>query len=342
MIRTARSLAALAALSITAIAVAGCSGPTEPAPSGSGEPEAPLTLSVGTAAPLTNFSDIYIAEARGYFDQAGVDVDIQSGVGANGLNSVVSGQLDLLMFGTGQALIPAGKGQDTVVVYNQIGAGEGAALAVKADSPYQTPEDLAGKRVAVLGVGGSSYGWGQYFSAFSENETGQAYDLQQSNAVGDQVNGILSGHFDGMVSTGALLTAQIADGSVRLVVDPGSPDAAKYVPAQYVETCTFGIRDNLESKREAVTRFLAAMQELKKSTAFDGQSVESLAAGAAYDQPFFAPSLGEISEGLWSSTLDQLSFWGLPDVDLAADTFSYGSRVDMSYLNDAADIEIEP
>jgi NitT/TauT family transport system substrate-binding protein len=354
MIRKSRTAAGVALAALAGLTLAACA-PAEPAAE-PGEVVVP-SLTVGTAAPLTNFSDIYVAEANGYFEQAGVDVTIESGVGANGLNSVVSGQLDLLMFGTGQALIPASRGIETTIVYNQIGAGEGAAVAVAIDSPYKTPEDLAGKRVAVLAVGGSSYGWGQYFSSYTEEQGGAPYDIIQSASVSDQVNGILSGHFDAMVSTAALLTSQVADGQVRLLVDPGEPDAAQYIPDQYVETCTFGIADNLDEKREAVVRFVAAMQAadkwmrdaspediaaaLKSSPAFDGQSLETVAAGAEYDKPFFAPSLGVISDDLWASTLDQLEYWGLPDVDLKDDLFSYENRVDMSYLDAAATIEID-
>ncbi len=357
MIHSKKIYAAGATVAIVGLARTGCadSGPTQ---SGSPTPKEVLTLSVGTAAALTNFSDIYVAESRGYFKQAGLKVNIQTGVGANGLNEVVSGQLDLLMFGVGQALLPVSSGQDTVIVYNQIGAGEGAAIVVKADSPYHTPEDLAGKRVSVLGVGGSSYGWGQYFSKYSQKHGAGPYDLQQTDNTGDQVNGVLSGNYDAMVGLGGAFQKQVADGTVRFVVDPSSPASAKYFPTQYVETATFGIRANLKSKKEAVTRFVAAMAaadswlksakpvaiatELKKNSAFDGQDLAALTSSATYDQPFMAPSLGFVSEGLWKSTLKQLAYWGLPNVDLSSDDFSYAKRVDMSYLDAAKNIKITP
>ncbi len=117
MIHSKKIYAAAALIAIVGLALSGCatSGPTK---SESPTPKKVLTLSVGTAAALTNFSDIYVAESRGYFKQAGLKVNIQTGVGANGLNEVVSGQLDLLMFGVGQALLPVSSGQDTVIVYN--------------------------------------------------------------------------------------------------------------------------------------------------------------------------------------------------------------------------------
>ncbi len=315
-------------------------------------------LRVGTAAALTNFADIYVAQAKGYFKQAGVDVQISTGVGANGLNMVVSGALDLLMFGTGQALIPASRGIDTNIVYNQIGAGEDAVLAVKSDSSYQTPTDLSGKRVAVLGVGGSSYGWGEYFSSYSASHGGSAYNIIQSSSVSIQVDGLISGYYDAVVSTASLLTKQMASGQVRLVVDPTTPAGEKYIPAQYVETCTFGLAQNLSAKHDAVVRFLEGMQAadtwlhqasagdiaaaLKLNKDFDGQTLATVTAGAEFDKHFYAPSLGMITPQTWQATLDQLKYWGLPGVDLTDPKFGFDQRVNMSYLQEAEAHKLTP
>jgi ABC-type nitrate/sulfonate/bicarbonate transport system substrate-binding protein len=357
MIRNSGRIATLALVGIVAITLAGCSSTSSPATSSSSPKAGPLpTLSVGTAAPLTNFADVYVAEQKGYFKDAGVNVTIQSGVGAAGLNSIVSGQLDLLMFGTGQALIPAARGIQTKIVYNQIGAGEGATIAVAYDSPYKTVSDLSGKSVAVLGVGGSSYGWGEYFSHYSASHGGAAYNVVQSPSTTDQVNGVLSGHFDALVSTASLLSSQVASKQVRLLVNPATASAKKYIGSQYAEDVTFGVEKNLKGKGVAISRFVAGMQAadkwmlsstpaqiakvLKTSSAFDGQTLATVTVGAAYDKHFFAPSLGKISSKLWTSTLKQMAFWGLPNVNLKAATYSYAQRVDMSYLNAAAKIKI--
>jgi ABC-type nitrate/sulfonate/bicarbonate transport system substrate-binding protein len=358
MIRKSRWVATAAFTGAVAITLVGCSS-SAPAPNSSPGGSAPkdvVSLSVGTAAPVMDFADVYVAEQKGYFKQAGVNVDIHSGVGASGLNSIVAGQLDLLMFGTGQALIPAGKGIDMKIVYNQMGAGDSGAVAVAASSPYKKLTDLSGKSVGVLGVGGSSFGWGEYYSSYSAKHGGSAWNVTQSPSTTDQVNGVIAGHYAALVSTGSLLEGQLASNQLRLLVDPSAAAGQKYVPAQYAETVTFGIGKTLQAKKTAVTRFVAGMRAadawlqtadpsdianvIKGDSAWDGQSIESMTLGAEYEKKFFAPSLGQINPALWSATLKQLGYWGLPEVNLSDKTYSYGQRVDMSYLKAAKSIKI--
>ncbi len=362
--RRSRWLGAVAVIGVVGAAAAGCSSsnPSPVSPSASATSAAPeepamVDISVGTAAAAMDFADVYVAEQKGFFEQAGVNVTIQTGVGASGLNNLVSGQLDLLMFGVGASLIAENKGIDLKIVYNQMGAGDSGAVAVATDSPYKTITDLSGKNVAVLGVGGSSYGWGQYYSSYSAEHGGSAWNIQQAPSTSDQVNGVIAGHYDALVSTGSLFQAQIQSGQLRMLIDPGAASGKPYLPAQYAETVTFGVAKNLADKQLAVERFVAGMRAadewlqnadpteaanvIKGDPGWDGQSVETMALGAKWEKPFFAPSLGEIDKALWASTLKQLAFWGLPEVDLSDSKFSYENLVDMSYLDAAKSIKVD-
>ena len=75
MHRIHRRLGGIALAGIAALAMSACGGAP---PSGGGSSESPglPVLTVGTAAALTNFADVYVADAKGFFEQAGVDVQI--------------------------------------------------------------------------------------------------------------------------------------------------------------------------------------------------------------------------------------------------------------------------
>ncbi len=354
MSRSPRSAAfPILAFGLAAALLASCSSsstPTTTATSSSSGP--PPSITIGTAAALSNFADLYVAQTKGYFKKANVDVTIQSAVGANGLTEVAGGQLDLLMFGTGQALLPAAAGKPTSVIYNFIGAGESGALAVLASSHYTKITDLSGKPVAVLGTGGSSYGWGETYSAYSKTHGGSAFNVVSTSSVSIQVDGLLSGHYAALVSTAALLTPEIQSGKVTLLVDPSKSSASTYVGSPYAEDSVWGLTQTIKQKHVAVVRLLEALRAadtwlhgaspaqiatvLASNSAFTGQTVARLQANAAYDKNFFAPTLGFISKSYWQATLDHLGYWNLPNVDLGSSAASYSARVDMSYWQEAA------
>ncbi len=161
-----------------------------------------------------------------------------------------------------------------------------------------------------------------------------------------------------MVGLGGAFQKQVADGTVRFVVDPSSPASAKYFPhticrdrnvrhsrqpqEQEGSRHTFRGSDGCRGLLVEECETGGYRDRTEKNSAFDGQDLAALTSSATYDQPFMAPSLGFVSEGLWKSTLKQLAYWGLPNVDLSSDDFSYAKRVDMSYLDAAKNIKITP
>lgn len=349
---------AMALLTVAALALAGCtsSPPAETPETPSSGPESPanLSLTVGTIFASTDYANIYSAAALGYYEDAGVDVTIQE-VGANYLNLLTSGALDLAGSGTGASLAPVSNGMQTTIVYNTVGAGEGATLAVLADSPYRTVADLAGKRVAVIGSGGAAYGWGNIYSSIAENEVGQAIEVISTTTPAIQLNGVLSGQFEALVTTGGFIASLVEDGTLRLIADPTTPRFKTIVgddlANEYPEFALYGMKDNLDEKREAVERFLAAItradnylklasaEDIAKTLAshpsFQGQTVDGLTYGALETKPFYAPTNGFITSETWAQALRNIKHWRVQGVDVDDPMYAFSNMIDMSYLENA-------
>lgn len=305
------------------------------------------TVRLGVAVADAPFASVFIASARGYFAQAGIDVRMQA-TGANTIASVVSGQVDLGMFGTGQALLPVKQGKATTVIYNFLGAGNAGAVGVAADSPVRRLEDLAGKRVGVLGGGGASFGWGQIYSEYAKKNGAGPFNVISQGQVGTLVSSVASGQLDAVVGTGSWF---YTNPKIRVLVDPTQPDVkAKFVGEPYAEASIFGLSSWVRDNRELVTRFLAALMQadqvlrstsaadiaaqLARDPAFAGQSQQTIEASVRYNQSFYSPTKGNISAADWNISLARFSAWNL-GITASAPEYSYAQRVDMSYLRDA-------
>jgi NitT/TauT family transport system substrate-binding protein len=92
----------------------------------------------------------YYALARGYYDQAGLNVEIKEGQGSGPtLNLVAGGQEQFGMVDGAVLLIGAGKGLPARMVAGVMQRSP-AALMVHADSGIDTPRDLAGKSAGMV------------------------------------------------------------------------------------------------------------------------------------------------------------------------------------------------
>jgi len=106
-------------------------------------------------APVGAFQPLYIAEAKGYFKDAGLKVEIAVG-GAPDQNiaQAMAGQVEIVMTGAVPLVAAVANGVPVVAV---LGAEDHVApattgLMVKADSPVQKLEDLKGKKIGMPGI----------------------------------------------------------------------------------------------------------------------------------------------------------------------------------------------
>lgn len=146
--------------------LAGCVplAPASPKPTRAGEVATPattltpVTLAMGYI-PSVQFAPFYVAQARGYFQDAGLDVTFRYGFESDLLKLVGANELQF-MIGSGEEVI-LGRSQGLPVRYVMRWYRKfPVVLFAKASQGITSPADLVGKQVGLPGLFGASYvGW---------------------------------------------------------------------------------------------------------------------------------------------------------------------------------------
>jgi NitT/TauT family transport system substrate-binding protein len=132
----------------------GATDPTQETP----KPLTSVTLAMGYI-PSVQFAPLYVAQERGYFKDAGLDVTFRYGFETDLLKLVGTDELQF-MIGSGEETI-LGRSQGLPVRYVMRWYRKfPAALFAKASQGIKSLADLAGKKVGVPGLFGANYvGW---------------------------------------------------------------------------------------------------------------------------------------------------------------------------------------
>ncbi|MEM7736201.1 MAG: ABC transporter substrate-binding protein [Deinococcota bacterium] len=101
--------------------------------------------------PNTNHTGIYVAEAQGWYEEAGINLEILPYSGVAPEIVVTSGRADLAVSSTENVLAAAAAGEPVVSVATLMTTNT-AAFAVLADSDIMRPADFAGKTYAAFGA----------------------------------------------------------------------------------------------------------------------------------------------------------------------------------------------
>lgn len=169
MVRRGNMTAAPAALAALAFALVGCGGGGTPE-SGTPNSTGAATASAGTTAstaeelvvgltyiPDIQFAPWYVAEARGYFADEGLNVKLQHHGSSESLfGAIVAGDEDVIVAGADEMLQARAAGNPLVtfgVVYQEYPV----VVIVHEDSEIQTVADLAGQRVGLPGPYGENW-----------------------------------------------------------------------------------------------------------------------------------------------------------------------------------------
>jgi ABC-type nitrate/sulfonate/bicarbonate transport system substrate-binding protein len=141
--RAAALVAGLAALTV----VTGCSSDDSADASG-GDELTPLTLQTSWI-PLVQFGGSYVADAEGYYNDHGVDVEIlPGGPEVDSMAALAAGQADIAMGNADTVARANEEGADLVIIAAGFQKNPLAILSTP-DNPIATPEDMAGKTIGV-------------------------------------------------------------------------------------------------------------------------------------------------------------------------------------------------
>lgn len=143
---TNRMVAAAAALAAGSLALAGCAG-SESVATGSGAGSdaelAPITFALDWA-PNTNHIGLYIAEAEGYFADAGIDVEILPYGSTPSSQLVSAGEADFGIGGQSGVQMARTSGLDVTSVYRITQTDTGRLVVLGDRDDLQRPKDLDG------------------------------------------------------------------------------------------------------------------------------------------------------------------------------------------------------
>lgn len=179
------------------LAACGTDAEQEPDQAGETASAAGGELTMGlTYTPNVQFAPFYVAEERGYFEDAGVDVTLRHHGASEGLfTAAISGQEDLVVAGGDEMLQAVAEGADlvsTATLYQDYPV----ALVVRADSEIESAADLPGHTVGVPGEFGETW----FALQVLLDSLGEDAEQVTVETIGfTQVSAIVSGEVDGVM-----------------------------------------------------------------------------------------------------------------------------------------------
>jgi ABC-type nitrate/sulfonate/bicarbonate transport system substrate-binding protein len=334
-----RSVALVVGLAVSATVLAACGSGGAGSDSGGG------TVKIAVAAGATSFASVYVAQERGYFKDAGVDVELMDNAGANAVPMLASKQADLAFSGVPAALA-LGQKRPTKVVLAMHGGFSAAALV--AGPGIDDLADLKGKKIGTPGTGTTS---DAYANIYNKRLNLGANIVPFTTPVA-LVAAVKSGQVDAGTGTASLYSDIIANGSAHVILKAGDPQMEDVLGVvKYPEAVLFGLADTVGAKSDDVVKVLSAIQrasrEMKaqdpaattatitKTTLYGGTPPDVLTKNLAYDIDFILSDAGEITEDDWTVTLKQFRDGGVLKGGDTPAGVSYDNLIDMSYLKQA-------
>lgn len=262
-----------------------------------------LTVAMGYI-PSVQFAPFYVAQARGYFRDAGLEINPQYGIESDLLKLVGTGELSF-MIGSGEEVI-LGRSQGLPVRYvMRWYRSFPVVLFAKASEGINEPADLVGKQVGLPGLFGASYvGWEALVYATGldpQQVTLQSIGFTQATAVSrDQVDAALDYVVNGPV--------QLRLAGEEITVIPVS---------DYVDLPSNGIITNeqtIEAQPDLVRAFVTALLRGLADTLADPDAAFEISLQAVPEaggeQAAVSRAIFDESLKLWQAPAEEL---GLSD-----------------------------
>ncbi|MDJ0339053.1 ABC transporter substrate-binding protein [Cryobacterium sp. PH31-O1] len=212
-----KKLKIVAALSLVGLALSGCASSDDSTTS-----DGLQTVNVGHVQ-LAIFSPLYVADAKGYFEDEGIKIKLEAiKSGQDAIPLAASGKLDVVVAGFSAGLFSAVEtGLDVKVVGSMgVSAGEAeeppsALIASKKlvdDGTITTVADLKGRKVAVAGGAG---GTGAFYVGLALEEVGLSITDVDLVALGnpDMPTAVANGSVDAAFASAPFSNMPVEDGT---------------------------------------------------------------------------------------------------------------------------------
>ena len=317
-----RSGRGLAPLMVVALFAAGCGGSdAEQAEEAGG----PVTVTVGTL-PTANAAAMYLGIEQGFFEEE--DLALEAAVVGSGneiITGLVSGDYQFGFVGYVSAGIAAANNVPVCVVAANDGSGTSVeddwqVMAVGANSPIKTPQDLVGKTLGVNALGGVAE---VFIKAGLDDQGIDPESVQLIEVPFPEVPAALSaGRIDAGFATEPFLTSVLdAGGSIPFApqsqLAPNNPNGSYTASEQYVGENG----DVVERFRRAMNKSADYAQEHQDEVRAIIPTYTKIAPEVAerIRLPYFT---SELEEDLIDTQMGYLEEYGIAeDVPAAADLF---------------------
>jgi NitT/TauT family transport system substrate-binding protein len=239
------------------------------------KPEVPkVRLAVGGKSAIF-YLPLSITERRGYFRDAGLEVeiaDVQSG--ARALQSLVGGSAEVGVGTFDHTIQMQSKGQPVVAV-TQYGRYPGFVLATIASKSiaYRGPQSLKGLTIGVTSPGSSTHFMAAYMLVRSGLKADDA-SFVGTGVTSTAVAAARRADIDAIVSSDPMISLMQSEGLVKVVADTRTPEGTRTVyggpyPGGVVYTTADFIAKNPRTVQAIVTAFVRALKWMSAHPAKD-------------------------------------------------------------------------
>ncbi len=223
-----------------------------------------LTIGVG-GKPLLYYLPLTIAESRGFFKEAGLQVETNDfGGGSRALQALLGGSVDVVTGAYEHTIRMQTKGQDVRAVL-ELGRFPGIVLAVKKDKAAQirTPADLKGMKIGVTAPGSST----NFFVNFLMAKAGVNPKDAAFIGVGTGLSAVAAikrGEIDAIANLDPVVSKLETDGDVVIMADTRTEAGTRAIfggsnPAAVVYLKNEFIEKNPNTTQAIVTAFHKAL-----------------------------------------------------------------------------------